>query len=143
MASTTTITTEAAAAPSISLVAGQRDDAEQYRYKHLLPHFSQDHYPPLTPFDHLDPGARALEHPDPRAFLRNATSVVELTPRLGSEITGVNLATLDSAGRDELALEASQLLVTEIDSSLLIGGATGLAGFPRTARVHRQRPRVL
>lgn len=83
---------------------GKVEEAEPYRYSHLLPHFSQDHYPPLTPFDHVDPGHRALSHPNPRSFLDNA-SVVELTPNLGSDVRGINLAELDNNGRDQLALE--------------------------------------
>ncbi|KAJ7823561.1 hypothetical protein B0H14DRAFT_3088869 [Mycena olivaceomarginata] len=81
---------------------------DEYRYSHLLPVFSQDTYPPLTPFSHSDPGLRALNHPNPRAFLSNATSVVELTPRLGTEVHGINLAELDSDARDELALEVAR-----------------------------------
>ncbi|KAJ2989829.1 hypothetical protein NUW54_g8661 [Trametes sanguinea] len=82
---------------------------EPYKYAHLLPVFPKDeHYPPLTPFEHTDPGLRALSHPNPRAFLDNATSVIDLTPRLGSEIRGVNLAELDSTGRDQLALEVAR-----------------------------------
>ena len=81
----------------------------QYRYAHLLPHFSADRYPPLTPFQHVDPGLRALSHHNPRAFLDNATSVRELTPYLGTEVTGVNLAELDSTARDQLALEVQPL----------------------------------
>ena len=81
----------------------------KYRYAHLLPHFSTDRYPPLTPFEHVDPAFRALSHNNPRAFLDNATSIRELTPYLGAEVTGVNLAELDSAGRDELALEVHPL----------------------------------
>ncbi|KAJ7356906.1 TauD-domain-containing protein [Mycena albidolilacea] len=81
---------------------------DEYRYSHLLPVFSQDTYPPLTPFSHSDPGLRALSHPNPRAFLSNATSVVELTPRLGTEVHGINLAELDSDARDELALEVAR-----------------------------------
>ncbi|KAJ7169451.1 alpha-ketoglutarate-dependent sulfonate dioxygenase [Mycena filopes] len=81
---------------------------DDYRYSHLLPVFSQDHYAPLTAFTHVDPGSRALNHPDPRAFLQNATSVVQLTPRLGTEVHGVNLAELDSEGRDQLALEVAR-----------------------------------
>ena len=51
---------------------------EPYRYAHLLPVFVHDHYPPLEPFQHVDPGFRALEHPNPRSFLDNATSIVDL-----------------------------------------------------------------
>ncbi|CAL1696245.1 unnamed protein product [Somion occarium] len=89
--------------------AKQSSQDEPYRYAHLLPVFPRDeHYPPLTPFDHVDPGARALGHANPRAFLDNATSVIELTPHLGTEVHGVNLAALDSDGRDELALFIAQ-----------------------------------
>ena len=84
----------------------QSGGKEPYRYAHLLPVFPQDErYPPLTPFHHVDPATRALSHPNPRSFLDNASRVVELTPKLGSEIHGVNLASLDSDGRDQLALE--------------------------------------
>ncbi|KAI0961136.1 hypothetical protein AcV7_000319 [Taiwanofungus camphoratus] len=84
-------------------------DKDDYRYAHLLPVFPQDeHYPPLTPFDHVDPAARALSHPNSRAFLEDATSIVQLTPHLGEEVHGVNLAALDSDGRDQLALEVAR-----------------------------------
>ncbi|GBE78429.1 Alpha-ketoglutarate-dependent sulfonate dioxygenase [Sparassis crispa] len=85
------------------------EEREEYRYAHLLPVFPQDeHYRPLTPFDHGDPASRALSHPNPRAFLDNATSVVQLTPHLGEVVTGVNLATLDNEGRDQVALEVAK-----------------------------------
>lgn len=78
--------------------------APEYRFSHLLPTFSQDeHYPPLELFDHVDPGSRALTHEDPNAFLANAI-VSDLTPRFGSEISGVDLATLNAEGQDQLAL---------------------------------------
>jgi len=73
-----------------------------------LPTSSQDErYPPLEPFDHVDPGSRALTHEDPNAFLANAI-VSDLTPRYGSEIRGVNLARLNAEGRDQLALYAAR-----------------------------------
>ncbi|PIL30953.1 hypothetical protein GSI_07122 [Ganoderma sinense ZZ0214-1] len=82
---------------------------DEYKYAHMLPVFPKDeHYPPLTPFDHVDPGFRALEHPNPRSFLDNAASVSEITPRLGTEVRGVNLAELDNDGRDQLALEVAR-----------------------------------
>lgn len=80
-------------------------DREEYHYAHLLPHFSQVLYPPLTPFHHVDPGTRALAHPNPRVFLNTATEVVDMTPNLGTEVRGLHLADLDSEGRDQLALE--------------------------------------
>lgn len=80
-------------------------DEEPYRYASLLPVFNNDHYPPLQPFDHVDPAFRALSHPNPRSFLDEATSIVELTPNLGTEVHGVNLATLTNDERDQLALE--------------------------------------
>lgn len=80
---------------------------ETYKYAHLLPHFSQVNYPPLIPFEHVDPGFRAIKHSDPRAFLKGATSIIELTPNLGAEIRGIRLTDLDSNGRDQLALEVN------------------------------------
>ncbi|KAG2023608.1 alpha-ketoglutarate-dependent taurine dioxygenase [Coprinopsis cinerea AmutBmut pab1-1] len=86
----------------------QSSNEEPYKYAHLLPHFSKDKYPPLEPYEHVDPGLRALSHPNPRSFLDNATSVFEITPYLGTEVSGVNLADLDSDGRDQLALEVAR-----------------------------------
>jgi sulfonate dioxygenase len=80
-------------------------EEQEYRYAHLLPTFSSDRYPPLVPYDHVDPGQRALSHPNPNAFLDGATSISEITPRFGTEVIGINLAELDSTGRDQVALE--------------------------------------
>jgi sulfonate dioxygenase len=116
---------DASANPTLKLRAnssvnaqGQEEQGEEYRYAHLLPFFSEDRYPPLTPFDHADPGARALNHSNPRAFLDNATSITELTPNLGTEVHGVNLRALDSDGRDQLALEVCKPL--DAESQVLI-----------------------
>ena len=107
-----TVETITQALPSLALRNPQSEtekkQEEPYKYTEFLPVFPKDeHYPPLTPFEHVDPGHRALTHPNPRAFLDNATSVIEITPRLGTEVRGVNLAQLDSDGRDQLALEVS------------------------------------
>ena len=86
-------------------MTGSETAHSSYKYAHLLPVFPKDeHYPPLTPFEHVDPGHRALKHPDPRSFLANA-KVAQLTPPIGEEIRGVNLATLDNDAKDQLALE--------------------------------------
>ncbi|KAG7098939.1 hypothetical protein E1B28_000829 [Marasmius oreades] len=102
-------------------------DAKQseYKYSHLLPAFdSQERYPPLTPFEHVDPGFRALKHANPRAFLENA-NVVELTPNLGTEVHGVDLLSLDSDGRDQLALEVARrgLLVFRDQQAFIDAGS--------------------
>ena len=80
---------------------------EPYRYAHLLPTFNSQRYPPLEPYEHVDPGHRALTHPDPRSFLHSASSVTEVTPNLGTEVRGVNLAALTNDERDQVALEVN------------------------------------
>jgi sulfonate dioxygenase len=82
---------------------------EGYRYAQYLPVFVNNTYPPLEPFEFSDPGARALQHANPRSFLDNATSVTEITPHLGTEVTGVQLSQLSSDQRDQLALEVSNI----------------------------------
>lgn len=104
MSSTVTATQTAPSSATPGSIALQVE--EQYKYTHLLPVFPKDeHYDPLVPFDHVDPGARALKHPNPRSFLANATKVTKLTPTIGEEVRGVNLATLDNDSKDQLALE--------------------------------------
>ncbi|KAI0823092.1 TauD-domain-containing protein [Trametes gibbosa] len=109
-----TVETITQAVPSLTL-RNKSDETEPtkkeepYKYAHLLPVFDKDeHYPPLTPFEHVDPGHRALAHPNPRAFLDSATSLIDITPRLGTEVRGVNLVDLDNDGRDQLALEVAR-----------------------------------
>ncbi|KAJ3840438.1 TauD-domain-containing protein [Lentinula raphanica] len=109
--SSTSVETQTESASTTLKLRGATDAQkyqEEYRYSHLLPVFSQDHYPPLTPFEHHDPGRRALNHPNPRSFLDSATSVTELTPNLGTEVHGINLRALDSDARDQLALEVAR-----------------------------------
>ncbi|KIJ45259.1 hypothetical protein M422DRAFT_251437 [Sphaerobolus stellatus SS14] len=81
---------------------------ESYKYAHLVPFFSPQTYAPLTPFEHVDPGHRALSHPDPRSFLQNATRVTEIQPVLGTEIEGIQLTQLTNDERDQLALYVAQ-----------------------------------
>lgn len=50
----------------------KRDDSN-YKYKQFLPTFNDVKYPPLTEFEHSDPGLEALKHDDPREFLQGAT----------------------------------------------------------------------
>ena len=135
MSSTTTITTTEQPQPSLTL-RPKADEQEAYKYKHLLPVFVHNTLPPLTPFEHVDPGRRALPHEKPRAFLDAATSIVDLTPHLGTEVRGVDLTKLDSTGRDQLALEVTTVETYFIWIPFII--ATGRP--PRAARL--QRPSI-
>lgn len=79
-----------------------------YPYAHYEPTWdSSTHYEPLTPFELIDPGHQALQHAEPRAFLRGA-EVEDLTPDFGSEVKGVELHKLDKEGREQLALYVAQ-----------------------------------
>ncbi|KAG8744413.1 hypothetical protein FRC10_010191 [Ceratobasidium sp. 414] len=94
---------------SIPLLAA--DPKSEYPFAHLLPVFDKsEHFPPLTPFKHVDPAARAnaLPEAEQRAFLRNATRVRDLTPKIGREVTGIDLTAIGGAGRDQLALEVAR-----------------------------------
>jgi len=81
---------------------------DAYPYERFLPIFDRDlKLPPLEPFEHVDPGHEALKDPTPRSFLDGA-DVDELTPEFGSEVEGVQLHTLDSRGRQQLALYVAE-----------------------------------
>lgn len=84
-----------------------RPDSE-YPYTPYLPTYDADlHLPPLEPFEHKDPGHEAVNHADPTAFLRGA-EIEHLTPDFATEVTGVQLHKLDTAGRQQLALYVAQ-----------------------------------
>jgi len=86
--------------------ASSEVNASNYKYAHYLPVFDPAvHFPPLTPFDHTDPGSRVedpLNNPL-KELLGDASSVLDLTPTIGSEIKGVQLTNLSDKGKDELA----------------------------------------
>lgn len=80
----------------------------EYPYTHLLPYANKDvTYDKLTEFEHVDPGHKALDDPNPQAFLDGA-DVDRLTPEFGSEVQGIQLHKLDDKGRQQLALYVAQ-----------------------------------
>ena len=56
-----------------------QDPEANYKYKRFLPHFDTTlKLPPLTDFEHQDPGLEALKHGNPREFLANATNIEDV-----------------------------------------------------------------
>lgn len=72
------------------------------KYPHYLPTWDpEQRYPPLQPFAHHDHGKDAdTSYPD---LLPDGIRVTHLTPTIGTEIHGVQLSKLSSAGKDQLA----------------------------------------
>lgn len=80
-------------------------------YPEFLPTWNPlEKYPPLKFFEHKDPGLRA--NPKfPNLLPKNLSqlqTVKRITPKLGTEITGVQLSQLNDQGKDELALLVAQ-----------------------------------
>lgn len=86
-----------------------RSDIENARNPEFLPTWnSKEFYPPLKFFEHIDPGSRA-DPKLPNLFPKNSeTKLKSLTPKLGTDVNGVQLSQLDNAGKDELALFVAQ-----------------------------------
>ncbi|GMF67017.1 unnamed protein product [Aspergillus oryzae] len=74
---------------------------DNYAYEDLLPSFPDIHWDPLEEIPYEDRGLRG--DPKFRNLLRDATDVFDYTPKIGTEIHGVNLAKLDEAQKDDLA----------------------------------------
>ncbi|RMZ15258.1 hypothetical protein D0860_01714 [Hortaea werneckii] len=70
-------------------------------YPHYLPHWDNVTYPPLEPFEAIEPGKDA----DPTfPNLLAGAHVSDLTANIGAEVQGVQISKLNNAGKDELAL---------------------------------------
>ncbi|TVY83744.1 Alpha-ketoglutarate-dependent sulfonate dioxygenase [Lachnellula suecica] len=85
-------------------VEGGKTDAKHPLYLPTWNHGQK--YPPLEPFTHIEHSIGASpKFPD---LLPSGSKIQKLTPTIGSEVTGVQLSTLTSAGRDQLALLVAQ-----------------------------------
>ena len=109
-----TTVTELAAQSTLHLKGGEESlngiacPGPDYKYKQFLPSFDHDYkLPPLEPFEHVDPGTAALKDPTPRSFLDDA-SVSDLSPKFGSEVSGIQLSHLDERAKSQLALYVAQ-----------------------------------
>ncbi|KAL4815259.1 hypothetical protein BDW67DRAFT_176538 [Aspergillus spinulosporus] len=78
----------------------------QYAYSAYLPVYdTTTTFPPTEPFDHQDRGLNA-EKSKPHLFQTGdpSVSITKLTPRVGSEVRGLQLSQLSDVQKDELAL---------------------------------------
>lgn len=78
----------------------------QYKYSHYLPVYDTTTvFPPTEPFDVVDKGTLANKA-KPHLFNTGDTNITitKLTPRVGSEIEGLQLSQLSDAQKNELAL---------------------------------------
>ncbi|KAL1641171.1 hypothetical protein SLS58_006279 [Diplodia intermedia] len=78
-------------------------------YPHYLPVRPEGFTPTLAvpPFDAAEPGLRA-DPAKPEVLGAKGASVQNITPRIGTEIRGVQLSALSAAGLDQVALLAAE-----------------------------------
>ncbi|KAJ7241475.1 hypothetical protein C8J57DRAFT_1438120 [Mycena rebaudengoi] len=84
---------------------GLKGDKPSYPF--YYPYFDvNEKFPPTEIFEHTDPGTRA--DPAKPHLLTEKTTTHDLSPYIGTEITGVQISQLSTEGLDELALFAAQ-----------------------------------
>jgi sulfonate dioxygenase len=74
---------------------------ETYAHEDLLPCFPDLHWEPLQEVPYQDKGLQG--DPKFRSLLAGATDVVDYNPKIGTEISGVRLAHLSDAQKNDLA----------------------------------------
>ena len=74
---------------------------EDYEHADLLPRFPNVHWDPLQEIPYHDKGLDGSE--DFRELRKATTDIFDYTPKIGTEISGVNLAKLTAAQKNDLA----------------------------------------
>ncbi|KAK3353888.1 hypothetical protein B0T25DRAFT_222403 [Lasiosphaeria hispida] len=135
---------------------GKKDGFQAAKYPHYLPTWNpEQQYPALEPFEHVEHGKNAdTTFPN---LLPEGAAVTHLTPTIGTEVRGIQLTSLTSAGKDELARFVAERKVVAfrgqdfadlpIEKALEFGGYFGRhhihptsgspEGFPEVHLVHR------
>ena len=82
--------------------------SSQPLYPAYLPTRPDGYAPPIEvpPFDATEPGAQA--DPAKPSLFKAGSVITDITPRIGSEITGVQISQLSKKGLDEVALLAAE-----------------------------------
>lgn len=83
--------------PGRTLVEGH----DEYEYDDLRPAFPDVHWEPLTEVPYHDRGING--DPQFHNLLSEATDIFNYTPKIGTEIHGINLAKLTDVQKDDLA----------------------------------------
>lgn len=78
------------------------DRVIQYKYKDFLPYNTLTSEPALTPYEHVDASSRA--DPEKKALFAAIPTKKDMTPNIGTEVSGIQLSQLTPQQRDELAL---------------------------------------
>ncbi|KAH8678730.1 putative alpha-ketoglutarate-dependent sulfonate dioxygenase [Tricladium varicosporioides] len=78
-----------------------KDGFQAAKYQNYLPTWGNEKYPPLELFEHRDHGLDAdRRYPE---LLPEGVTINDLTPTIGTEISGVQLSKLTDSGKDQLA----------------------------------------
>ncbi|CAF9937048.1 MAG: hypothetical protein HETSPECPRED_010543 [Heterodermia speciosa] len=108
-------------------------------YTHYLPTWDpEEKYPPLTPFEHAEHGLDAdKKFPE---LLGPSVEREDLTPTIGTILSGIQISSLSKEGKDQLALFAAQrkvLVFKEQDfADLPIEEALGFGGYFGRHHIH-------
>lgn len=76
------------------------------KYAEYMPVWEPTTFPPMPAFEYTDPALRA-DHLK-RNLLQPGVSCNEISPKMGTELTGVQLSKMSDAAKDELALLVSE-----------------------------------
>ena len=77
------------------------ENHDNYPHEDFLPRFPDVHWGPIAEHVYEDRGIQG--DPKFRNLLQDATAVFDYNPKIGTEIHGVDLATLTDAQKDDLA----------------------------------------
>lgn len=77
------------------------EDHEEYEYEDLRPSFPNVHWEPLVEVPYHDRGTKG--DPQFTNLLSGATNIFDYSPKIGTEVSGINLAKLTDAQKDDLA----------------------------------------
>lgn len=77
------------------------ENHDHYAHEDLLPRFPDVQWAPIEEVSYKDRGVRG--DTGFRNLLADATDIRDYTPKIGTEVSGINLAKLNDAQKDDLA----------------------------------------